>query len=136
MKNLLFCLFISTTCYSQDIPKYTNTIVVKGLSFDSAMNLLLDKGFRIEKKDNDLYTFETEPKEASKSSIYIIKLYGRSKDSSIYFTATSDLYGTNAYNHAKVENRGMKGSFLQKSFIAFNNLILSFNKPVEYQISN
>jgi hypothetical protein len=47
MKQLLFSLFtlISGIGFSQEIPKYTNTIIVHNVGFKQVKDVLLDQGF-------------------------------------------------------------------------------------------
>jgi hypothetical protein len=80
--TLLFTLvIISTFSMAQLAPKKANTILVKGVSFLQACNVLLDQGYRIAKKDVDLQTVETEPREYDKSYNAAFVLHIRVKDS-------------------------------------------------------
>jgi hypothetical protein len=74
-----------TSVYSQ-IPVKTNTIIVKGVMFMESCNALLDKGYFIEKKVNDLQIATTEYKEYAKHWNAEFKINIRVKDSALYIT--------------------------------------------------
>lgn len=93
-KKMLIILSIniySICAFTQTIPKDANLMKVKGISFLQVCNLLLDSGYIIEKKDNELQTVKTEIKEYAKSFNGAFYLQIRVKDSiafiRAYFTA-------------------------------------------------
>lgn len=57
MKNILILLFLPIAGICQQ--KHDNTIIAHGVSFDSAVNRLLDLGYKIHKIDKDFKTAET-----------------------------------------------------------------------------
>lgn len=134
-------LTISYVCSGQDaIPKKANTIIVKGVAFIEAANKLLDLGYIIETKDNDLQTIKTVPKAVKKYSTAQMYFHIRVKDSSAIIRATAGLYkyGTftqvNLVYEGQVSYGGMKGSAMRITWDELNAFALSFNKPVEYRI--
>lgn len=82
---LLMIFNLLTFCASsQTITQNANLIKVKGVSYIQVCNLLLDSGYVIEKKDNELQTIKTEIKEYKKSFNGAYYLQIRIKDSVAY----------------------------------------------------
>lgn len=89
MRLILFCLFlIAVSAQGQNIPCGASTIIVHNVSFKSVCNSLLDSGYSIDRKDNDLQTVSTQPRACPKrfSATYVI--HARIKDSAVHFTVT------------------------------------------------
>lgn len=89
MKFLLLAMaLITLSAKGQDIPCHANTIIVPAVSFNKVCTALLDSGYIIDKKDNDLQTASTQPRSYPKrfSATYVINV--RMKDSAAYFTTT------------------------------------------------
>lgn len=124
----------------QDIPKKANTIIIKGVDFLEAANKLLDAGYPIDKKDNDLQTVVSEPQVLKKFATAYITISIRIKDSSAHIFGNSAIYTygklspNNLFTEWKVRNAGMKGSADRVTWDELNAFALSFNKPVEYRI--
>ena len=59
MKKIILLLLIPAFSFSQDIPKKSNTILIKGVQYSTIINALLDKGFTIEKSDSVYKTAQT-----------------------------------------------------------------------------
>lgn len=133
------------------IPQKSNTILIKGVTFQEVCNKLLDSGYVIEKKDNDLQTIRTEFKEYPKSYNAAYKISVRVKDSiafmTVNFTAPYDQWLTKAANkidplwnnERSYYQENKKGKVYSKNiyvqpFLWINLLALSFGKPVEYKI--
>jgi hypothetical protein len=87
MKFLLLAIaLITLSAKGQDIPCHANTIILPAVSFNKVCTALLDSGYIIDKKDNDLLTASTQPRSYPKrfSATYVINV--RMKDSAAYFT--------------------------------------------------
>jgi len=119
-------------------PKGCQEIMVKGVTFKEAADMLLDSHFLIDKKDEILGTIKTERRdinyEKQKGGFIILTI--RIKDSSAYINGncgidmTSFRQGILEY---RIENRGMKGSVIKDAFNLMNEFALSFKRPVEYR---
>lgn len=148
MKLLLFLVFMPAIVFAQ--PKDAKTIIVKNVTFTEVCSQLLDKGYAIEKKDDQLQTVRTEPKKYTTwNAAYVINI--RVKDSTAFITATftapyENPLTSNAakqeplWNNEPVYNRTNKKGVPQSksmqgyAFKAVNEFALSFNKPVEYSL--
>lgn len=127
-------LLFTCRAVAQEIPAQSNTILVKGVSFDQACNALLDKGYLIDKKDNDLQTAKTEAKNYQKiwRVAYVINL--RAKDSVIYIsgTLTSPPETGAMYKDDVITYYKNKKNVMGYGFSILQDFALSFGKPVEY----
>lgn len=138
MRIILLFLFLSGYSFGQ-IPKDANTILVKGVSFSEVCNALLDSGYVIDKKDNDLQTARTESKQYPKywNARYVLNI--RVKDSIAYISGTFTGADGALFKDDPISNHSnRKGETLPKSiygypFLLMKNFALSFNKPVEYR---
>ena len=140
MKKVLLLLFIIPVfCNAQNIPSNVNTILVKNVRFIDVCNALLDSGYTIEKKDNDLQTVETAIRQYPKywNATYVVHV--RIKDSTAYFSATytASPGGGLFYNEPVVNLTNKKGITFKKSadgyiFLLLNDFALSFNKEISY----
>lgn len=142
MKQLAAIAFM--ICYffaqGQNVLPKANVIVVKGVGFKQVCNALLDSGYIIERKDNDLQTARTEHKMYPKywDATYSIDI--RVKDSVAYFTAkfTSPSDGKGLFKDEPVYNLvNGKGVTHSKSLVAYPFTLIQrftqgFGKPVEY----
>ncbi len=137
----VLAFFIVGIGKGQEIPKKANTIIVHGVTFSEVCNALLDSGYNIDKKDNDLQTVRTEAKQYPKywNATYIIDI--RVKDSIAYISGklTAPPQG-GLFNNEPIFYQTKKDgvpypkSLFTVAFIWMNNIALSFNKPVEYSI--
>jgi hypothetical protein len=139
-------LFINSKAQA---PINANVILVHNIIFKDAVNRLLDSGFTIKKIDSNYNTIETDPKAWNRSGWgqqMLLKI--RIKDSIAEITG---LMGFEENNNNKY-SPGSLGAILsgvntpisnvkafQKRkkptpFTIMNNIALSFNKPVEYEI--
>lgn len=144
---LFFALF--PVIATAQIPRNAKTIVVKNVSFEQVCNQLLDKGYAIEKKDDQLQTVRTEYKKYPKLWNAGYRIDIRIKDSTAYisgaFTAPYEnpltrasakqeplwnnepiLYLTN--NKGKPHAKSLSGY----AFGLLNEFAVSFGKEVEY----
>jgi len=141
MKFLITPLILSlsiVTSYSQ-IHKNCKTIIVKHVGFLEVCNMLLDKNYKIEKKDNELQTVETTQTEYIKSfnATFIIEV--RVKDSTAYITGnfTAPPGGGLAYKepiYNVVDKNGVT-KVKTLSGYPFSKLVefaKAFNKEVEF----
>lgn len=133
-----FILVSQLSVFSQNILKDANVIIVKGVDFKEVCNALLDSGYTIDKKDNELQTASTEAKSYPKywSLNYVVNI--RIKDSSAYISGK--IYGSPLINYEPIFNHCKKsGQTYPKSaygypFILLNNFALGFKKEVSYSI--
>lgn len=122
---LVAIIFISVNTMAQS--KGDNTITVKGVGFMQVCNALLDSGYLVKKKDNDLQTAETDFKNGTgKASLFKYKLLVRVKDS----TATITGHHYHVLFNDLDYTRNTKDSKLP--FNEMKRFALSFGKPVEY----
>lgn len=138
MKPLVVLAFISLsyTGHTQ-IPAKAKTIIVKNVSFTDACNMLLDKGYLIERKDNELQTATTtaRPYPSGWNAEYIVSI--RIKDSALYITGnfTSPAGTSDAlFKNEPLYYRKAKKSLTGYGFNLLNEFALSFKKDVEYSL--
>lgn len=118
----LTCLFLLVWFnMSAQIPKEVNTIIIKGVGFNQVCNALLDSGYAIQKKDNELFTVRTEKKEFPRywSASYVVDI--RIKDSIAYITATifsSIVNNEKAFYHTNSRGRVYPKKHVRLSFPA------------------
>jgi len=107
MKQLLAIFFVigSIDSMGQSIPNKANLIKVKGVTFSQVCNTLLDSGYVIEKKDDQLQTVTTEMREYTKSFNAAYRLIIRVKDSVaiIYSTFSAPWWDPFTKNAAKTD---------------------------------
>lgn len=122
---ILLSVLLNSKCFSQT--KGDNTIAVKGVGFMQVCNALLDSGYLVKKKDNDLQTAETDFKDGTgRASLFKYKILVRVKDSTAIITG----HHYHALFNSLEYTRNTKDSKLP--FEAMNRFALSFGKPVEY----
>lgn len=152
MKNIIIqfiCLFFAVNAHSQ-IPKNCKTIIVKNVGFNEVCNLLLDSGYIIERKDNDIKTLVTEMKPYGKKFNAAYKINVRIKDSiayiSGYFTAPYDKFTMQLIqgntvplfdNEPVIAALDKKGELKMNTLtgFAFSKILLlaeSFKKQIEF----
>lgn len=147
--KLLFLLLLPAISVAQ-IPRNAKTIIVKNVSFTEVCNQLLDKGYILDKKDDQLQTVRTEPKVYPKGWNAAYKMDIRVKDSTAYITATYTApYDQVLASAAKQDplwnndpvyyDTNKKGKPFLKSLPGYafgwvNEFALSFGKPVEYSL--
>jgi hypothetical protein len=145
MKLILPLLLLSLTVQAQ--PPKAKTIIIKGTTFTEVCSKLLDNGYSIEKKDEQLQTARTEHKMFPKhNAAYRIDI--RVKDSTAFitgtFTAPYDQFLTPAArkvdplwnNDPAYYQSNKKGKPTTLPGIAFDKIkefALSVGKEVEYQ---
>jgi len=81
MKLLFLALLLPLTGRSQDIPKFSNTILVKGVTFKQAKSALLDSAYFIDQQNEQDGTIVTKPKGFEKNDVRTLIIYVRVKDS-------------------------------------------------------
>lgn len=133
---LLALISLSYTGHTQ-IPAKAKTIIVKNVSFTDACIMLLDKGYLIERKHNDLQTATTatRPYPSTWNAEYIVSI--RIKDSSLYITGnfTSPAGASDAlFKNDPLYYLKAKKSLIGYGFNLLNEFALAFNKPVEYSL--
>lgn len=140
MKYLLILLLFPSISFSQPVLKDASVIKVKGVGFLEVCNALLDSGYTIASKDNDLQTAKTDIVDFPKlwNACYIIHI--RVKDSVAYISGTFTAPGRTGglFKDEPITNVvNRKGETLRKSvsgypFTILQSFALSFGKPVEY----
>jgi hypothetical protein len=136
-KILVLLLVLPLISFAQQIPKDAKTIIVKNVSFLEVCNALLDHGYTIATKDNDLQTAKTEEREYPDywTAKYVVHL--RVKDSTAYLSGTFTAAGlfknepvycvTDKKGEPKIKN------LMTYPFLLINDVALSLKKPVEYK---
>lgn len=126
---------------AQSIPKDANVIIVKKVGFLEVCNALLDSGYTISKKDNDLQTVSTESKAYPKLWNATYKINIRVKDSIAYISGTFTGAGGEIWKDVPISNHAnKKGVTYPKSiygypFLLLNNFALSFDKEITYSVN-
>lgn len=88
-KVLLFLFFVPLLSFSQDIPKFSNAIIAKGVSFKQIKSSLLDSAFFIDLQNEEDGTIITKPKgvcNCKNKDFNQLIIYVRVKDSIATFT--------------------------------------------------
>lgn len=137
MKHLLLIFLVIPALAFAQIPKHAKIILVKDVSFLEVCSALLDNGYTIQTKDNDLQTARTEEKQYPKywNARYTINV--RVKDSVAYFSGTFS--AVNLFKNEPIEYlTNKKGEPHSKSlvtypFLLLNDVALSLQKDVSYQ---
>lgn len=143
MKNLFVLLILLPFIVkAQSIPKDANVIVVKKVGFLEVCNALLDSGYTISKKDNELQTVSTESKNYPKLWNATYKINIRVKDSTAYIsgTVTAPPGGGLYVNEPLFNHTNRKGVTFPKSmfgypFLLLNDFAQSFKKEISYSIN-
>ena len=143
MLKYIFLLFPLFALSQQKIPKKTNTIEVKGVSFKEVANSLLDAGYAFEKTDSNFQTIKTEFKDGvGKNKWMKLRLMTRVKDSTA--TITGEWYNT-MFIGAKllgvdqtIENSTYKIEYTsgnpKNCFLEMNAFANSFKKAITYLV--
>jgi hypothetical protein len=132
-------LLVSTSLVAQ-IPPKSKIIIVKGVSFIQVCSQLLDSGYTIEKKDNDLLTVRTEEKQYPKYWNAKYRINIRVKDSIAYISGTftgadGGLFKDEpVYYHTNAKGKPYPKSLIGYPFLLINDFALSFDKPIEYKV--
>ena len=151
MKCFLFCLFFPLLTFSQEAPKGTNLIKVKGVSFKEVAETLLDQGYTFMKIDSNFNTITTDPKDNSRRTSGMIQINIRVKDSVAFITGycgwtAGDFTDNPGYTGDKlldvalggkgeIRNVGMKRSILKDSFGAIDKFAKSLGGKIEYVVN-
>lgn len=140
MKRLiLLSLIIPLNLMSQQILPNANVIVAKNVTFLQACNALLDSGYIIHFKDNELMTAETDQRQYPKywNATYRIKI--RIKDSCAYITGdfTAPPGGGLFYNERVINRTDKTGKTKPKSvdgsiFILLDAFAHSLSSDITY----
>lgn len=70
MKKMIVCLFLLPMfSFSQEIPKFTNTIFVKGVGWQQVKDALLHQGYSIAEQNERDGTIITSPRECDKNDV-------------------------------------------------------------------
>lgn len=147
MKLLLFLFLFPIGLKAQPVAK-AKTIAVTGISFNEICTALLDSGYAIEKRDNELQTIRTEDKVYKRYFNAAYKINVRIKDSIAYFSATFTcpfdqwLSGKNAAplflnepaqcvltRNGEIREKSMTGY----AFSEMNRFAISFGRPARYE---
>ena len=140
MRFLFIGLFLTCIISSfGQIPNHSKTIIVKGVSFLQVCNALLDSGYAIEKKDNELQTAATEAKQYPKLWNATYKINIRVKDSVAYLSGTFTGANGGLFKGEPVEYLTNKKGQVQSKhlftypFLLINYFAKGFNKQIEYR---
>lgn len=141
MRIILIIIIVFThsiICYCQTIPPNANTIIVKNISFMQICNALLDAGYTIEKKDNELQTARTEPKAYPKYWNGKYRINVRVVDSVAFLSGTFTLGGGELfkddpiYHHTNKKGKPYPKSGIGYPFILLNDFAKSLKREIEY----
>lgn len=151
MKNLIILLISLLSCVAiQAQQKGDNTIVVKGVSFIQVQNVLLDLGYTIFKKDNDLQTVTTSFKPIGKPNAFFAKdasMYEvniRVVDSVAFISARFvDILSRNKKQTEMTDDNFDRLTYLDKTFVAIskdgfiklNAIAESLKGEISYKVS-
>lgn len=86
MRLITTLLLLWGTTTAQSIPNKANLVIIKGVSFDQLCNTLLDSGYAIASKQNDIQQVTTEMRQYQKANA-AYKIVARVKDSVVYMRA-------------------------------------------------
>lgn len=116
------------------IPVKSNTIKVTGVGFLQACTKLLDMGYLIDKKDNDLMTAQTTYKQYINSYNAEHKIFIRVVDSVLTVTGLCRAPSGNGglLNDERLWWAKAKKSLASVGFSYLDQYALSFGRPVEY----
>lgn len=133
MKYTLILLLLPVFSLAQ-IPVKSNAIKVNGVGFMEACTRLLDMGYLIDKKDNDLMTAQTTYKHYVNSYNAEHKIFIRVVDSVLTVSGLCRApAGTGGLlNDEKLWWAKAKKSLASVGFSYLDAYALSFGKPVEY----
>ena len=109
MKKVLTCILIAPLIsLGQDIPKFSNTVIAKNISFQVIKDSLLDKGFFIDQQNEQDGTIITKPKgvcDCKNIDFHQLIIYVRVKDSVAKFTGAFNInYNFNAQRGGLISN--------------------------------
>lgn len=136
---IIVSLLLPVLSFSQDIPKNANTITVKGVGFDNAVNILLDSGYKIDKIDKEYYTIQTEYKKLCTDCLPEMLISLRIKDSTATITGKWRSTGnflfplsTNKDTQYIFEIKNEKPKVPRLCFQKMNNFALSLHGEIAY----
>ena len=134
-------VFATFNANGEEIPKKANTIIVKGVTLEEVSNMLLGKGYIIERSDKDLQTVSTTRAVSKRNKALYVGINIRIKNGAAIITGScsnnleirlgSIIVSPDDY---PIANIGMKCSLFRAAFDELNDFALSFNKPVEYLV--
>jgi hypothetical protein len=123
--SVVVLIFQLPSLYSQK--SGDNTIIVKGVSFNSVSNLLLDNGYRIDKSNSELQTLTTEKRQYPAHWNATYTIYVRLKDSVAYFQGNFNAppAGTLFKDEPVEFSTNKKGEPQSKSLICYPFLLMT-----------
>jgi len=132
MKRFIVILFIlgGSIATSQDIPKKVNTIIITSQkSFKQVASLLLSEGYSISNSDQSIGLLKTD-NESVQGWQYFLSI--NVMDSVITITGKINMPSVST-QWSDIENKGMKGSPLKKSFVLMDKFALTLGGDVIYE---
>lgn len=120
--------FVSAPGIAQ--PKNSNLILVKGVTFNQVLNILLDKGYFIDKKENDIQTAKTEPKQMG-NGVWNYFVQIRVRDSTAFIYGQVKFNGRNE-EYSPIVNKGIKGGPQREGFRRLNEIALALKGEISY----
>lgn len=146
MRILFILMLLPIVAISQKVnpiaPKGANTIIVKGVSFNRVVGILLDSGYRFEKIDKDFQTVKTEYANVCPNCVPQVSYDILVKDSVLTLSGVwrsdggilGEVLGGNKrgdYMYFNIQN--IKGKVDQILFKALLNLAESFGGIMEFE---
>lgn len=135
--KLLLLLFLPVFTFAQKLPKKTNTITVKNISFQEAATALLDAGYTIKQSDKELQIITTDEKKMCKNCVKYTQINVRIKDSVAVINGywISTIFAKNGLTDAdRYPIEAGTIGVVKETWKLMNDYALSFNKNVEYSI--
>lgn len=140
MIRIILILFLFPfSCLGQDIPKFSNTIYVKNVSFASAKNALLDIGYFIDQQNEQDGTIITKEINADKDKMfgvelnrYVMIIYVRIKDSIGKISAQMSFTDGNKREWSTVEYWKLRTSVPHSLFLIIDKYAHSIGSEITY----
>lgn len=128
-------LFLPVASLSQEPPKNATGITVAGTDLLTVANALLDKGFKIDKKDNELGTLKTEER-GYENNIWYLVIDVRVKDSIAHITGQVKVMVSPVGNTRRVYEpviyKGMKKAPYKLAFAEMEEVARSLKGEISF----
>jgi len=141
---LLFTFFVPIAALGQDIPKFSNTILARGVSFNQAKDSLLSQGYFIDQQNEQDGTIITKPKGVEKNDVrtIIIEVYvkdsiaritGRWNNNYNYRAQSGGLFSVDKTQFTPVEYWRSGISVPHKMFLIMDSYAKSMTSLISYE---
>lgn len=137
---LLFSIAIVSHSNAQDAPKKSTKAIIQFENKTDALTSLLeifsDKGFQIKTIDKELGILTTEAKGNNRfQSKYnvLVNSEGIAKLTGLMTIGSITIYGVEDDSWSSIENKGMKGSPIRKSWMQLEEIAKETGREVSYE---